>query len=56
MITKVFEKVNNLLKELYRKQLAKKISHVNGIIIFNFFATKDFYKNMMCSKNKFWKI
>jgi hypothetical protein len=44
MITKVFEEVNNLLKEPYRKQLAKKRSHVNGITISNIFATKDSYQ------------
>jgi hypothetical protein len=45
MIAKIFEKeVNNLLKKPYESQLAKKILHVDGSIISNFFATKDFYK------------
>jgi hypothetical protein len=45
MIAKKFEtKINNLLKELPEKKLAKKRPHVNGILMFHFFATKDFYK------------
>ncbi len=45
MVAKIFEeKVNNLLKESYERQPAKKRPHVNGTTISNFFATKDFYK------------
>ncbi len=45
LIAKMFEKeVKNMLKEPYEIQHAKKISHVNGTTIFNFFATKEFYK------------
>jgi hypothetical protein len=34
MIAKIFEKVNNLLKKPYERQLTKKRPHVNGTIIF----------------------
>jgi hypothetical protein len=44
MIAKIFEKINNLLKEPYEKQLAKKKPHVIRTTIFYFFTTKDFYK------------
>jgi hypothetical protein len=33
-----------LSKKPYESQPVKKIPHADGIIIFNFFATKDFYK------------
>jgi hypothetical protein len=32
------------LKKPYERQPTKKRPHVNGAIISNFFATKDFYK------------
>jgi hypothetical protein len=51
MIVKLFkEEVNNVLKELYERQLTKKRPHVNGTTIFNFFVAK--IKKMMCNKNK----
>jgi hypothetical protein len=57
MIAKIYEEeINNLLKKLYEKQLAKKIPHVNETTISNFFDAKDSYKNLMCSINNFWKI
>jgi hypothetical protein len=53
MIAKIFEKkVNNLLKDA-RKQLAKKILHVNGTTISNFFTTKHFYKKDDVQENQF---
>jgi hypothetical protein len=46
MIAKIFEEeISNLLKKLYERQLAKKISHVIGTIISNFFDAKNSYKN-----------
>jgi hypothetical protein len=46
MIAKIFEEeISNLLKKLYETQLAKKISHVIGTIISNYFDAKDSYKN-----------
>jgi hypothetical protein len=47
MIAKIFEEVNNMLKEPYEKQSTKKRPHVNGNIISKIFATKIFYKKMM---------
>jgi hypothetical protein len=45
MIAKMFEEeVKNMLKEPYERQRAKKIPHVNGTTIFNFFVAKEFYK------------
>jgi hypothetical protein len=46
MITKIIEKVNNLLKNPYERQPTKKKPHVNGTIIFNFFVAKN-----SCKKN-----
>ncbi len=44
MIAKIFEKINNLIKKPYERQLAKKRPQINRTTIFNFFITKDFYK------------
>ncbi len=45
MIAKMFdEEVKNMLKKPYERQHAKKRPHVNGTIIFDFFATKKIYK------------
>jgi hypothetical protein len=43
-IVKIFEEVNNLLKEPYEKQPTKKRPHVNGTIISNFFVATIFYE------------
>jgi hypothetical protein len=43
-IAKIFEKITNLIKKPYERQLAKKRPHINRTTIFNFFITKDFYK------------
>jgi hypothetical protein len=44
MIVKIFEEINNILKEPYEKQPTKKKPHVNGTNISNFFVTKDLYR------------
>ncbi len=44
IIVQIFEEVNNLLKEPYEKQPAKKKPHVNGTIISNFFVATIFYE------------
>ncbi len=55
MITKIFEKINNLIKKLYDRQLAKKRPHVNRTTIFKFFTTKDFYKKYDVQHKQFWE-
>jgi hypothetical protein len=44
VIAKIFEKMNNLIKKPYGKQLAKKRHDLNRTNKFNFFTIKDFYK------------
>jgi hypothetical protein len=44
MIAKIFEKINNLLKKLHERKLAKKRPHVNETTISNFFVAKYSYK------------
>jgi hypothetical protein len=56
MIAKIFQEINNLLKTLHERELAKKRPHVNGTIVFNFFVAKYFIRKMMCIISKFWKI
>jgi hypothetical protein len=56
MIAKIFEKVNNLLKKPYERQLTKKRPHVNGTIIFIFLLPKMLIRKMTWNKNCFYKI
>jgi len=49
MIAKIFEKIKNILKEPYERQLAKKSLHVNKTTIFIFLLLKVFIRNMMCN-------
>jgi hypothetical protein len=42
MIAKIFEEINNLLKKLHGRKLAKKRPHVNGIVISNIFCRQIF--------------
>jgi hypothetical protein len=44
-IAKVFEKeVNNPIREELKRQPTKKKPILSGVVIFNFFVTKDFFK------------
>jgi NurA-like 5'-3' nuclease len=50
------EEINNLSKDLLKKNLQEKRSYVNGTVISNFLLPKILIKKMMYNKNKIWKI